>query len=72
MYYAYARKIPATDTQGSRIRVKVQGRTSTFPYNYTVSDPHQFAIQQVIGPNATVTYDTHTANGWRYKVEDAN
>lgn len=71
MYYAYTRKIPATDTQGARIHVTIQGRKTTVAYNYTVNDAHEYAIQQIVGPDAKITLDVATARGWRYKVEDA-
>lgn len=71
MYYAYTRKIPATDTQGARIHVTVQGRKTTIAYNYTVNDAHEYAIRQCVNEGAKVTLDVVTAKGWRYKVEDA-
>lgn len=70
MYYAYARKVPATSTLGARIRVKVDGGTVSVPYDHGASDPFAAAIQAVVGSGKIIEFDKRISGAERYTVTE--
>lgn len=59
----------ATDTKGSRIRVKSldTGIAREFPYDYSARNPHTAAIRESYG-NVSIEYEGDHARGHWYRV----
>lgn len=65
------RKLPATDTQGARIRAKSDaGKQVTISYPYAAHDPHEAAVRALVGDTPRVTFLRETEIGQVWSVAE--
>lgn len=62
-------KMPATDTEGARIRLRHEhGLPLDVPYNHGVDDPHEHAIRSVFEGVTSIERVKETARGYEWEV----
>lgn len=69
------RYIPATDTQGSRIRAYFTGTDGrehqlTVPYDYASNDPHRDLASQIAQRPVWLSHDRQPARGHVFLTDD--
>ena len=57
-----------TNTRGSRITVKAEGKSKTVSYNYAANDAHEAAVKAVY-PSCKITHWEGQKRGYTYVIE---
>lgn len=61
-------KLLATDTQGARIRVKVNGGVeATYPFPYESNEPHLYCVQMLLGKQTELTLLAESTRGYVFE-----
>ena len=69
----YTRRLPPTDTQGTRISARTAdgSRQTTIAYPYEARDPHVAAVKALLGSHVEPVHQRETPTGHRYYVPDS-
>ena len=57
-----------TNTRGSRITVKANGKSKSVSYNYAASDVHEYSLKSVF-PGCKITHWESNKRGYTYVIE---